>query len=107
MPSYNEKLKELRLKNGLTLEDVAKRLHTTKATIQRHEAGVVKNVPYDMLIKYASLYGVRPEWLFADESISDKDSDIIAEISTISKTMDEEQLNRLLLYAKMLKQYKE
>ena len=109
MPNYADKLKNLRKDNGLTLEDVAKKLHTTKATVQRHESGVIKNVPYDMIIQYASLYGVRPESFFTDEPYiaMDESTKVRAELSTITKTMDEIQLDRLLLYAKMLKQYKE
>lgn len=38
MATYNDKINILRLKKGLTLKDIAKKLNITEATAQRYES---------------------------------------------------------------------
>jgi DNA-binding XRE family transcriptional regulator len=55
---FGEILKELRLKNGMTQEDLAKKIHTRKTTVSRME-----NHPADIrlstLAKAADVFGKR------------------------------------------------
>ena len=56
---WNERIKQLRLKEGLTLKEVAKSLGISEATAQRYEnENGIKNIPYESLEKYAALFGV-------------------------------------------------
>lgn len=57
------KLKELRQKRGLTLEQVAEKLGTSKQTIHRYENGVIANIPHDKIEKLASVLGTAPSEL--------------------------------------------
>ena len=59
----NRKLKELRKAKGLTLEDVAKALSTSKQTIHRYENGVISNIPHDKIRRLAEVLDVSPSEL--------------------------------------------
>ncbi len=54
------RIKELRRARGLTLEDVASALSTSKQTINRYENGVIANIPRDKVVRLAELFGVTP-----------------------------------------------
>ena len=45
---------------GLTLEDVAKKVGTSKQTIHRYETGDIANIPSDKLEKIARALNVTP-----------------------------------------------
>ena len=47
------KLKELRRNTGLTLEELAEKLGTSKQTIHRYENGVITNIPHDKIKRLA------------------------------------------------------
>jgi len=57
------KLKEERIKRGLTLENIAKELGTTKSNYYKKEIGVVK-ISVDEAIKLSSIYNKSVEELF-------------------------------------------
>ncbi len=60
MNMANNRIKELRRARGLTLEEVAEALSTSKQTISRYENGVIANIPHDKVVKIAELLGVTP-----------------------------------------------
>lgn len=53
----------MRLRNQLTLEDVAKHLNVGKQAIYKYEQGTVTNIPLENLEKMADLFGTTPEYL--------------------------------------------
>ena len=55
-----ERLKELRKKNGLSLEDVADRVGTSRQTIHRYETGVISNIPHDRIESLAAALSTTP-----------------------------------------------
>lgn len=66
---WNERLKELREENGLTLLEVANKLNISESTAQRYESTKgIKNIPYDALVKYANLLNVSPSYIMGWES---------------------------------------
>ncbi len=62
-----EKIKYLRLKFGLTQEDVAKAIATTKQAIYKYENGIVTNIPIDKVQKIADLFNTTPSYLMGWE----------------------------------------
>jgi len=60
-------LKELRRKAGLTLEEVAERLGTSKQTIHRYENGVIANIPHEKIERLAEVLGATPAELMGWE----------------------------------------
>ncbi len=56
----SNKLKELRKQKGLTLNELAKRVGTSRQTIHRYENGVISNVPPDKVVSLADALGTTP-----------------------------------------------
>lgn len=64
------KLRDLRLRKNMTLEEVATRIGKTKATINKYETGIVTNIPRPVIEKLAEALEVSPGYLmgWTDES---------------------------------------
>lgn len=58
-----ERMRQRRKELGLTLEDVAKAVGTTRQTIQKYESGTVSNIPADKIEKIAAVLKTTPEYL--------------------------------------------
>lgn len=61
------RLKSRRKELGLTLLQVAKRVGTTEATVQRWENGAVKTLRYDSIVKLADALDTTPSYLMGWE----------------------------------------
>ena len=57
------KLKELRKSRGMTLDELAEIVGTSKQTIHRYENGIINNVPPDRVVSLASALGTTPSEL--------------------------------------------
>lgn len=69
--SIGDNIKQYRLENSLTLEDLANKIGTSKQTIHRYESGVICNIPSDKIELMASIFGVSPSKIMGwDSSIS-------------------------------------
>lgn len=58
-----ERIKALREQFGLTQEELAEKLGTTKQTVFKYETDVISNIPSDKIEKMAELFGVDPSYL--------------------------------------------
>ena len=56
-------LKEERLRNNLSQEEVAKAIGSTKQAVYKYENGIVTNIPLDKIEIMAHLFGVTPAYL--------------------------------------------
>lgn len=56
-------LKAIRKERGMTLEELAQRIGTSKQTVQRYESGVIANVPMERVEAMANALGVTPSAL--------------------------------------------
>lgn len=54
----SEEIKQLRIKNGLTLKDVAIRLDVSEGTVSRYESGQIKRVSPKVMLGYSKLFRV-------------------------------------------------
>lgn len=55
-----QKIRELRLKSGLTQSDVAEKLNTSKQNIYKYETGIITNIPLEKIEALAKLLNVSP-----------------------------------------------
>ena len=68
---WNEKIKELREDNDLTQKQLAEILNTTQRTISYYENNK-RELPIEMLIKYAKHFNVSLEYICGIDKISKK-----------------------------------
>jgi Predicted transcriptional regulator len=67
MAILNEHIKEMRLKRGFTLIQVAELLGVKEATIQRYESGEIKNIKHEYIAKLAEIFNCSPAYLMGWE----------------------------------------
>ena len=58
-----ERLKDLRVERGLTLEQLAEQTHLSKSALGSYEADDFKDISHYALIKLARYYGVTADYL--------------------------------------------
>lgn len=63
----SEKIRTLRKKNGMTLEEVGRIVGVGKSTVRKWENGDIKNMRRDKIQKLAEALNVRPEYLMGWE----------------------------------------
>lgn len=61
--SIGKRIRKLRLEHELTLEDISKKVGVTKATINKYESNIVKNIKRDTIEKLAEALSTSPEYL--------------------------------------------
>lgn len=80
--TIGERIKERRLAKSLTQEDLAKRIKTSKQTIQRYEAGIISNIPSNKIEAMADVLGVTPAYLLGWETPFTAEDDIMVDPDT-------------------------
>ena len=72
--TMGERIKELRLQHGMTLEELGKALGVQKTAIRKYEIGTVENIPRASIIKMSQIFGVSPSYILCmDEETSEID----------------------------------
>ena len=66
--TIGEKIRQERIRNNLSQEDVAKAIGSTKQAIYKYENGIVTNIPMDKVEMMASIFGVTPAYLMGWET---------------------------------------
>ena len=87
------RIKELRINQGMTLLQLSEKLGVSESTVQRYESGNIKNLKYETMVELARIFGSSPCHVMGWE-----DEDSIEEI----KLTDPE--NHLLALYKSLNQ---
>lgn len=58
--NLNDNIKSKRIESKMTLEDVAKKIGSTKQTVQKYESGLIKNIPIDKIELLAKALNTTP-----------------------------------------------
>ena len=61
--TIGDRIKELRNEKGMTQEELAKCIDSTKQTIYKYENNIVTNIPSDKIEKIAEVLGTTPSYL--------------------------------------------
>ena len=104
-----ERLKECRLKLGITKQEAAKRIQISQPAYLRYEAGT-RNPSIQIIAKMAEVFSTSTDYLIgnAPESQSDKmiieqnESPSLFVLTETCKGLSESQLEKLITYAKTL-----
>lgn len=86
-----ERIKKLRIEKGITQEEMAKALDTTKQTISKYEKGIVTNIPSDRIEDMAKLLDTTPEYILGWEKVqknNDTITDAVLRMTTDSDFFD-------------------
>ena len=76
------KLKELRKAKGLTLDELAAEVGTSKQTIHRYENGVISNIPPEKIESLAYALGTSPSELMGwDDDLPERDANGLTPIT--------------------------
>ncbi len=61
--NIGDRIKQKRLENKITLEELGKKADVNKATIQRYESGKITNIPSDRIERISEALNVTPSYL--------------------------------------------
>ncbi len=70
MKTIGERIKELRIQKGKTLDEIASCAKTTRQTIHKYENNIITNIPSDKIEAIAKLFHVSPAYLMGWETDS-------------------------------------
>lgn len=114
MSLIKERIKEQRLKNGLTLLQVAESIGVKEATVQRYESGEIKNIKHDTIEKLAQCLNCSPAYLMGWQdnpiSVNSKHSAqiqrIISSLDRAGDSLKDEDINDIVDQTEFLIDYK-
>jgi transcriptional regulator with XRE-family HTH domain len=79
-----KRIKFLREKAGMSQDELAQKLNTTKQTIYKYEMGIVTNIPSDKIEKMALIFHISPAYIMGwTDEITPTNSD--TSFSTLSE----------------------
>lgn len=80
MNNIGEKIKSLRIYQGLTQEELAISAGTTKQTIHKYETGIISNIPASKIKLISDRLNTTPAYLMGWVDEGEKKNDIISDI---------------------------
>lgn len=84
----SDRIKALRKERGLSLEQLAEMIGTSRQTVHRYETGVITNIPHEKIEALAAALGTTPArlmgWEINDDfsTINNKSRTVISQIKT-------------------------
>lgn len=100
--NIHENIRMFRKNNGWTMEELAKKIGTSKQTIQRYESGEIKSIPYDKIELLAKTFDIEAGTLMGWENEEAKqtgetlaqvyfEKDLLDHVTKLSKLPDSEK----------------
>ena len=85
-----EKIKQLRMAKGLTLEQVAQYVGVSKPTVLKWERGIIQNMKRDKILKLAQILGTTPDFLMGwEDAENTTEQEIVQMVSRLSREEQE------------------
>ena len=92
--SMADKIKQLRISQNMTLEDVAQKVGVGKSTVRKWETGMIANMRRDKIAVLAEALNTTPAYLMGwedDVSLATEQSDADRQFYQLLSTMTEEE----------------
>ena len=86
--SIQERLKDLRVERGLTLEQLAEQTNLSKSALGSYEADDFKDISHYALIKLAKFYGVTTDYLMGVSNLEEEADTEIQELRLTNGALD-------------------
>ena len=83
-----DRIRKVRKAMGITQDEFAKRLKTTKQTISKYEKGIVTNIPSDRIEEMARILNVSPEYILGWEAEEKPTDDLDGLSENVRKLID-------------------
>lgn len=81
--NMGEKIKELRVKKGLTLEELGDKVGVSKSTVRKWENGIIANMRRDKISKIADALNISPAYLMGWEDENENPTNDINDFENI------------------------
>lgn len=98
MKDMGSLIKELRVKNNLTQDELADKLGVQKSAVSKWERGAVQNIKKDLIEEIAKIFNIRPSYLMGWDSSTIEENNIQ---SLIIKEYGEDSIKALSLYTQL------
>lgn len=82
-----ERIRKLREAKGITQEELARLLNTTKQTVSKYEKDIVTNIPSDRIEELSHILGTTPSYIMGWDR---EEIDAVAEIQDDANAYDDE-----------------
>ncbi len=86
------RIKRRRLEKGLSQDEVAEKINTTKQTIYKYETGIITNIPASKIESIANVLDTTPAYLMGWTDNTDFDISSIPGINPLPKTVKRPRL---------------
>ena len=86
--SIQERLKDLRVERGLTLEQLAEQTHLSKSALGSYEADEFKDISHYALTKLAKFYGVTADYLLGLSEMKNHPNADLADLRLSDEMID-------------------
>ena len=86
--NMGERIKQLRIANGLTQEELGKYIGVQKSAIRKYEKGEVQNIKRNSIQILSNLFGVSPSYLMCIENEETKTNNFTSTIPLLSNYTD-------------------
>lgn len=97
------RIKELRIKKGLSQDDLANKLRMHRVNISHYERGKITNIPSDTLIEIAKILNTDIDYLLGLSNIQEEDLDEnFRSIQRAAKIMSPEQRKKMVRLIKIV-----
>ncbi|TGA95980.1 helix-turn-helix domain-containing protein [Sporolactobacillus shoreae] len=75
----SDRIKEMRLKRGMTLKELGERIGKAEATVQRYESGNIRNLKSDTIAEIADILHCSPAYLMGWSDIKHSEMEVSRE----------------------------
>lgn len=107
MASVGSKIRELRIKKGLTQEQLGELLGVKKAAVQKYESGRVRNLKQATIMKLSEIFDV-PPWTFVESQYDMNDlCEEVKALDLLGKHFGSESIEMLHLFVQLNSRGKE
>ena len=88
MTKLSDNIKRLRAERGYTLEELGKKIGTSKQNVSRYESGSIPQIPYEKISALAKVFGVTPGYLMGwEDNLESSNASRLAAASTDDKLL--------------------
>jgi transcriptional regulator with XRE-family HTH domain len=87
--NMGQKIKDLRIRNNMTLEELGNKVGVGKSTVRKWENGIIKDMKRDKIKNVADALGVSPAYLMGwEDAATEENADLLPDILADSVLME-------------------